>query len=118
MNTPLIIATLSVIGTIAAMYAPLVKAHEAPTGWKYEAYCCNGNEHNGDCQKIPAARVRVTSVGYLVEIRPGDHRLATVHHLFTIPFAEVRTSQDENYHLCLYPNENTPRCFYAPPQSF
>jgi hypothetical protein len=108
----LVFVALSLAGVLTA------RAHEAPAGWTYEAYCCNGKEHTGDCQQIRADRVRVTAQGFQIEIRPGDHRLATVHHLFTVPQAEARRSQDEHYHLCLYPNEDTLRCFYAPDMSY
>lgn len=101
-----------------AILAPPAKAHDAPSGWKYDAYCCNGNNHNGDCQPIPSSSVKVISGGYSVKIEPGQHRLATRAHTFEFPQTKVRRSQDGDYHLCLYPDENTPRCFYAPDMSF
>ena len=47
-----------------------------------------------------------------------DHRLATAHHLFRFEKGKQRRSQDGDYHLCLYPDEHTPRCFYAPDMGF
>jgi hypothetical protein len=34
-------------------------------------------------------------------------------HHFTLPQAKARRSRDAEYHLCLYPTEDTLRCFYA-----
>lgn len=93
-------------------------AHDASGGWQYEAFCCNGNDHNGDCQMIPAATVRIITGGFRVTLAPGDHRLATRSHIFLLPQNTARRSQDGEYHLCLYPTEDTPRCFYVPDMGF
>lgn len=90
-------------------------AHEAPSGMKYDAYCCNGNRVNGDCEMIPASSVRVTPDGYEVTLRPGDHRMVTVKHVFHKSYSETRVSTDNEYHACLFPDEHTLRCLYAPP---
>jgi hypothetical protein len=108
----------SILTVVMIVYASCVTAHEAHTGWKYESYCCNGNEQTGDCQMIPTRSVRVTQGGYEVSLAPGDHRLVTRKHLFKWSQGETRRSQDGEYHLCLYPNEDTPRCFYAPDMGF
>lgn len=100
------------------VYASCVEAHDAETGWQYEPYCCNGNAHTGDCQMIPTRSVRITSGGYEVSLAPGDHRLVTRKHIFNLPQSNARQSRDGEYHLCLYPNEDTPRCFYAPDMGF
>lgn len=94
---------------------PKVKAHEAMSHkWEYDADCCNGNAVEGDCQEIPASAVKVVDGGYEITLRPGDHRLVTVPHTWTKATKEARWSKDENYHACLWPNEATLRCFYAP----
>jgi hypothetical protein len=93
-------------------------AHDAASGWTYDQFCCNGNNHNGDCQMIPATAVRIVQGGYQVTLRPGDHRLATRRHIFRLPQDAARRSKDGEYHLCLYPTEDTPRCFYAPDMGF
>ena len=93
-------------------------AHDAASGWQYEQYCCNGDSHGGDCQMIPATAVRIIDGGYQVTLAPGDHRLATRRHIFRVPQDAARHSQDGEYHLCLYPTEDTPRCFYAPDMGF
>lgn len=93
-------------------------AHDAASGWQYELFCCNGNSHNGDCQMISSETVRIIDGGYQVTLAPGDHRLATRSHIFRLPQSTARRSQDGEYHLCLYPTEDTPRCFYAPDMGF
>tara|TARA_R110002012_G_scaffold315261_2_gene528928 strand:- start:13062 stop:13409 length:348 start_codon:yes stop_codon:yes gene_type:complete len=112
--TVLIIAfALLGLAVVGAAYA-----HDAPMGWRYDIFCCNGDNHTGDCQPIPASTVQVTSTGYKITLKPGDHRLVTVPHTFTIDFAKAKKSQDGEFHACLYPTEDTLRCFYAPPMSF
>ncbi|MCY1667882.1 hypothetical protein [Rhizobium sp. SL86] len=103
---------------LALLVASVALAHQAAAGWEYDAYCCNGNSHTGDCQMIRTDRVRITAEGYEIELRPGDHRLVTVHHRHVVPIAEARRSRDEFYHLCLYPDEYTLRCFYAPDMAY
>jgi hypothetical protein len=93
-------------------------AHDAKTGWEYDKFCCNGDNHSGDCQMISTKNVRVTSGGYEILLRPGDHRLVTRPHNFSLPQSEARRSKDEEYHICLYPTEDTLRCFYAPDMAF
>lgn len=97
-------------------------AHEAhsPTGasWKYDGYCCNGDSQTGDCQMIPDKNVKIIQGGYEIIIGPGDHRLITRKHDFKLPQSEARRSLDSQYHICLYPDENTLRCFYAPDMSY
>ena len=102
----------------ALIFSGPVLAHDATSGWQYEQFCCNGNSHNGDCQMIPATTVRIIAGGYQVTLAPGDHRLATRRHIFRLPQDAARRSQDGEYHLCLYPTEDTPRCFYAPDMGF
>ncbi|RRN68748.1 hypothetical protein EIQ31_19690 [Agrobacterium deltaense] len=93
-------------------------AHESHKGFKYESYCCNGDAETGDCQMIPTRSVRVTSDGYEVSLAPGDHRMVTRRHVFNWSQSQARRSEDGEYHLCLFPDEDTPRCFYAPDMGY
>jgi hypothetical protein len=108
----------AMVMTFGALFAFDVLAHDAPAGWRYDAYCCNGNEHSGDCQQIPSKTVRIVRGGYQLTIAPGDHRLVTRAHVFKFPQRSALRSPDSEYHLCLFPNEDTPRCFYAPDMSY
>jgi hypothetical protein len=103
---------------IADAFATAFHAHEAPSGFSYEPLCCNGDGDSGDCQRISSKTVRPGQEGYEVTLLPGDHRLATRRYVILIPQAQTRKSPDNAYHLCLFPNEDTVRCFYAPPLGF
>lgn len=85
---------------------------------QYDAWCCNGSTVTGDCQRIEPEAVKSVGDSYMVTLGPGDHRLATKPHVFMIRQTEARVSQDGDYHACLYPTEDTLRCFYAPPMGF
>lgn len=107
-----------ILAGIAIVFATAAEAHEAPSGFTYEPYCCNGDGHNGDCQQISSKTVRPVPKGFQVTLLPGDHRLATHKHVFFVPQTQTMESPDGAYHLCLFPNEYTVRCFYAPPMGF
>lgn len=107
MRTYLILA--AIVSSTAA------SAHDAPSGMTYSAWCCNGNEHTGDCSPIPETTVRIVAGGYEITLAPGDHRKVTKVHVFQKAQTEARPSSDGQYHACLYPTENTLRCFFAPP---
>jgi hypothetical protein len=56
--------------------------------------------------------------GYRVTLNPGDHHMVTHQHVFFMPTSEAKVSTDGSYHACLFPTEDTLRCFYAPPMSY
>ncbi len=97
-----------------AVMARVAGAHTAVSGWEYDPLCCNGNAHNGDCQRIPLRTVKPVEGGYRITIGPGDHRKATKQHTFFVKYGDEKKSGDSDYHLCLWPTENDARCFYAP----
>jgi hypothetical protein len=92
--------------------------HNAASGFKYEAFCCNGDSESGDCQPIRSEDVRPDRDGYQITIGPGDHRLATRQHVFFVQQSKTLESPDGKFHLCLYPSKDTLRCFYAPPMGY
>lgn len=108
----------SLIASFIIVCPPLAYAHDTKTGWFYDAFCCNGDHVAGDCQTIPSRSVTVTRNGYEISVGPGDHRLVTRRHDFSLPQSDARRSQDEEYHLCLFPDEDTLRCFYAPDMGY
>lgn len=61
-------------------------AHQAKSAWTYPPACCKGTDVGGDCEAIPGYDVKRGRRGYSVIIHPGDHHLATRHHLFFIPY--------------------------------
>lgn len=102
-----------------AVTTPKAKAHEAMAGWAYDPDCCNGNSTTGDCQQIPDTSVTEGPNGFTVTLHPGDHRLVTRDHVWVVPLKSVRwDAPDGHYHACLWPTEDTLRCFYAPPVSY
>lgn len=101
-----------------AVLAGPAAGHEAPAGWTYDAYCCNGSTVTGDCQRIASARVRPVAGGWAVHLGPGDHRLVTRPHDYFKGHQETRKSQDGDFHACLFPSEDTLRCLYVPPMGF
>lgn len=92
--------------------------HQASVDWTYDGVCCNGNTETGDCQPIPASAVRMVDGGYEITLKPGDHHMVTTPHKWFHPQNRVRWSKDENYHVCLYPDESKLQCFYAVPMGF
>jgi hypothetical protein len=106
------------IAYASCVHATSAAAHEAMSGWKYDGFCCNGDNHTGDCQMISTRNVKIINGGYEIILGPGDHRMITRKHDFVLPQSEARRSKDSEYHLCLYPTEDTLRCFYAPDMSY
>lgn len=81
----------------------------------YSAYCCRGEF---DCEPIPETAVKVTARGYLVTLRPTEHRMLVNEpspRTYLVPFSEAKPSPDGRYHTCIYPGPDTLRCLYAPP---
>jgi hypothetical protein len=82
----------------------LTKCDDANAHSWYDAYCCNAK----DCKELKPEEVTEDSDRYIVIINGGI--------AFEIPKDSpiIRPSQDANYHLCILPNNPTPRCFYVP----
>ena len=80
---------------VAALAAGPASAHEAVTGWSYDAACCSGK----DCAEISSSEVVAGKGGWRVR-------------QFTIPYGKERISPDGRFHLCAY--QGHLRCFYAP----
>ena len=96
----------------ALLIASSAAAHTASSGMQYDSWCCSGQ----DCAPIPSKGVTVQGTGYRVELNVGDHPMLTQHHIYIVPYQQVKNSTDGQYHICFWPDENTVRCFYAPPQ--
>lgn len=111
------IATAAAAALILAITWGDARAHEAASGMRYDGACCNGDAMglSGDCQQIPETSVREIPGGFEITLRPGDHRLVTKLHVFTIQHSKTRKSTDGRFHACLWPTEDQLQCFYAPP---
>ena len=104
------LAALTAVAAI--LMATAASAHNAISGMPYDAWCCNG----ADCVEISDSAVVAGPNGWIVTLRRGEHPMIVsdqVRHI--IPYRDQKTSTDGRFHLCLYPNEKTVRCFYAPP---
>lgn len=111
----IVIVSLIVAVIMALVGIALGLAHESPGGMAYDPLCCNGDGTNGDCAPVPSIGVKATPEGWQVSLKPGDHPLVTAPHEWLIPYSETREATDGQFHACLWPDETTLRCFYAPP---
>ncbi len=73
----------------------MVLAHQAPSGWWYDPFCCGGQ----DCH--PVVGVVVTGDGFVVagELMAGND-------------PRILPSQDDAFHLCQ--DETGIHCLYVP----
>ncbi|RWA69386.1 hypothetical protein [Mesorhizobium sp.] len=108
------IGLAGVIVTAAALEDGAVYAHMADSGWTYPLACCHGDQASGECQKIPSMTVTPRQDGYVVILRPGDHRKVTHQNRYFVPYDVVIPSGDDNFHICLHPTEEHENCFFAP----
>lgn len=94
-RTPLLLA--------AALAAPAfpAAAHQAPSGWRYDAICCS----NQDCRPISAREVEATARGWRIK-RTGA----------LVPFSQARQSKDGAFHWCTVDGSDNGKtiCLYAP----
>jgi hypothetical protein len=102
---------LAMFGIAATAATVQAFAHEAPSGWRYDPICCNAR----DCAQINSEAVEITAEGYRVTLHAGEHPMVTSSVVHVVAWDKVRVSQDGEYHACLFPGQNTMRCFYAPP---
>lgn len=86
-------------------------AHEAPTGWSYDAACCNTR----DCAPIETVFVEIRADGYHVTIPGGAHTYVPETRYEFLPWGDrrLRRSGDEFYHACVTPGGSF-LCLYTP----
>lgn len=102
-----VIVALSFVIILLALRVGAAFAHEAPSGWQYDAACCSGM----DCMQAPKEDVKETSEGYRLStgevIAYSDHR--------------VRRSHDEFFHECKPGGDMSSKhsfCLYVPDRGF
>lgn len=100
---------------LAAICLDTAQAHQALSGWTYPKECCSDAQ---DCQTIPAGDVSQDSDGYIVTLRPGEHRHAPRGGRFYMLDSQVKPSGDRDYHVCIHVYTNGPGaiCLYIPHQ--
>ena len=92
----------------ASILASPVRAHEAPTGWKYPWACCS----NMDCKEIQSNAVSERPEGYVIQ-STGE----------VVAYADrrVRNSPDGEYHWCAHQaglDAGHTICLFVPPKGF
>jgi hypothetical protein len=110
-----VLCVLAAAGLALMLMSTPAWAHTSRGGHVYEGYCCNGS----DCAEIPDEAVTAGPNGWVVTLRRGQHPMVVspqVQHV--IPYKAGRPSTDGKFHVCLFPNEATMRCFYNPPSGF
>jgi hypothetical protein len=113
-------AFLCVLASVGlALMVTIARAHSSDGGMTYSAFCCTGDAATGDCFEVPDSTVKPIEGGWRVTLRKGQHRMVTspvVEHF--VPYGTEKKATDGKYHVCLFPNEKTMRCFYAPGMGF
>lgn len=96
---------VSVASAILMSSASLALAHDAPSGWSYDAACC----FDRDCRPISSSAVKEGPDGYLITI---DNE--------TVPYTDTRIkdSPDGLFHWCTVDGRDDGRtiCLYVPPR--
>lgn len=111
---------VAALGAAAYLTLKEAGAHDAPSGWAYDAACCNMT----DCQPVATESVTETRDGYLVSLAPGEHKNAPEGFSALVPYRNedgtlnnrIRISGDSEFHVCIAPYPK-PRllCLYAKP---
>ncbi len=101
-----------------AMISTLAEAHEAPSGWRYDASCCS----NQDCAEIPSHAVQERPDGYHVTLEAHEHFMVRAGTVFRETRAyghgRLRDSPDGRFHACINNYTQKLICLYVPPRSF
>lgn len=101
-----LIGAALIIATVLLIWP--VRAHEAPTGWQYDASCCSSI----DCGQAPAGDVTETPDGYFLQSN-GE----------LIPYGDprIKRSKDEFFHECKpggIPTSKRSFCLYVPDRGY
>ena len=109
-RTKRILAFLGVILLGVLLADSIVRAHEAPTGWAYDAWCCSDR----DCRRVQAGEVTfetAPAAGYRV-------RASGVNEFIPLGDPRIRQSGDQDMHFCIVGGGRseippTVRCLYV-----
>lgn len=113
-----IIAAAGLAILALAALATCAEAHEAPSGWRYDAICCS----NRDCAEIPDHAVQERPDGYHVTLRPEEHFMVRAGTVFretrAYSHGRLRDSPDGRFHACINSYTQKLICLYVPPRAF
>lgn len=103
-------AALLTFGLLPAAYA-----HQAQSGWTYPVECCSDTQ---DCQAISGRDVSMDDQGYIVTLKPGEHRHVPEGGTFYMLDSQIKQSRDDNFHVCIHEYTNGPGaiCLFIPTQ--
>jgi hypothetical protein len=84
-----------------------VRAHEAPSGWKYPISCCS----NYDCREVAESAIIERPEGYVIK---------TTGEVIPMTDRKVRPSPDGVFHWCSVGGRADSRtiCLFVPPRGF
>lgn len=116
---------------VGVLIAPPLSAHQSHNGWEYDIECC----HNRDCapvksaKSLPGGRLELTVTlthpsfdlpktdpNYEKEKAAVTQDYTVIIDFNTFPKEKLKSSKDENIHLCLsvYGREPIVLCLYMP----
>ena len=98
--------------TLAVLaWAAMARAHQAPSGWEYEASCCS----TADCAPVPESAVEEATGGYAVRLLPGQHPMVKTPLAGFLAHGSpmLRPSGDGEKHVCT--DGRRIICVYVPP---
>ncbi len=90
----------AILAAILLLTASTAQAHDAPSGWAYEAACCS----NMDCGPVPSEQVQ--------DLGGGRYRYGGL----TFEGSAIRPSRDSKFHACIQVVPGMPRrplCLYV-----
>ena len=108
----LLLCLLVCSAVMGVMAARVAHGHEAPSGWQYPSDCCDPDGQ--ECDPIPEHAVQSVKGGYLVTLRPGDHKYVTREVRFMVAANKVRASGDGGIHACISPTQCCLWCLILP----
>lgn len=99
----------------ALVAASSTLAHDAPSGWRYDAECCSSR----DCAQALPGAVREVLGGYAITLLPGTHPMVPrgsepVREFVPHGDWRIRPSGDEHRHVCVLPHAQRVLCIYIP----
>lgn len=87
-------------------------AHDAPSGWSYDASCCNTT----DCRPADGPFDKVRHHKVQIEEVTGGYRVSTSKEVVPWNDKRIRESKDGEYHVCTAAGLDNTRviCIYIP----
>ena len=93
-------------------FADTARAHDWYSGTTNRAgqNCCN----TYDCQQVSGELIEEVRGGFMIRLKPGQHIMVSTPVEHFVPYRDLQASPDNKWHVCLFPNQDTVRCFFGP----